>query len=92
MKVEFNKMSKDFFQHIFQKQQQREAVPGNEVIADWALRLICLLYPEKSTCQYEHPAEIEAAFQKLEQELCDYLGVEYVCLFSNGTLALITAL
>ena len=30
--------------------------------------------------------------QKLEQELCDYLGVEYVCLFSNGTLALITAL
>lgn len=29
---------------------------------------------------------------QLEQALCDYLGVEYLSLFSNGTLALITAL
>lgn len=30
--------------------------------------------------------------QKLEKALCDYLGVDYISLFSNGTLALITAL
>ncbi|EJD6585298.1 DegT/DnrJ/EryC1/StrS family aminotransferase, partial [Providencia rettgeri] len=30
--------------------------------------------------------------QQLEKELCEYLGVEHICLFSNGTLALITAL
>lgn len=30
--------------------------------------------------------------KKLEQALCDYLGVKYISLFSNGTLALITAL
>lgn len=30
--------------------------------------------------------------QKLEQELADYLGVKYISLFSNGTLALISAL
>ncbi len=30
--------------------------------------------------------------QKLEAELCDYLGVEHVALFANGTLALVTAL
>lgn len=29
---------------------------------------------------------------QLEEELCKYLGVEYISLFSNGTLALITAL
>ncbi|CAD6540169.1 DegT/DnrJ/EryC1/StrS family aminotransferase [Paraburkholderia metrosideri] len=29
---------------------------------------------------------------QLEAALCDYLGVEYLSLFSNGTLALITAL
>ena len=29
---------------------------------------------------------------QLEQALCDYLGVEHLSLFSNGTLALITAL
>jgi dTDP-4-amino-4,6-dideoxygalactose transaminase len=30
--------------------------------------------------------------QALEQELCDYLGVRHISLFSNGTLALVTAL
>lgn len=30
--------------------------------------------------------------QELEKALCEYLGVEYLSLFSNGTLALVTAL
>ena len=30
--------------------------------------------------------------QRLEKALCDYLGVKYISLFSNGTLALMTAL
>lgn len=30
--------------------------------------------------------------QKLEKALCDYLGVDYISLFANGTLALISAL
>lgn len=30
--------------------------------------------------------------QQLEKALCEYLGVKYISLFSNGTLALITAL
>ena len=30
--------------------------------------------------------------QQLEQELCDYLGVPYISLFNNGTIALVTAL
>jgi dTDP-4-amino-4,6-dideoxygalactose transaminase len=30
--------------------------------------------------------------RQLEQELCRYLGVEHISLFSNGTIALITAL
>lgn len=30
--------------------------------------------------------------QQLEKALADYLGVEHLCLFSNGTLALLTAL
>lgn len=30
--------------------------------------------------------------QQLEQALCDYLGVEHVALFNNGTIALLTAL
>lgn len=30
--------------------------------------------------------------QQLESELCDYLGVEHISLFTNGTIALVTAL
>lgn len=30
--------------------------------------------------------------QELEKKLCEYLGVKYISLFSNGTLALVTAL
>jgi dTDP-4-amino-4,6-dideoxygalactose transaminase len=30
--------------------------------------------------------------QKLEQALCEYLGVEHISLFANGTIALVTAL
>ncbi len=30
--------------------------------------------------------------KQLEQALCDYLGVKYISLFANGTLALVTAL
>lgn len=30
--------------------------------------------------------------QQLEQELCDYLGVKHISIFSNGTIALIAAL
>jgi dTDP-4-amino-4,6-dideoxygalactose transaminase len=30
--------------------------------------------------------------QQLERELCEYLGVEHIALFTNGTLALVTAL
>ncbi|TCT09058.1 DegT/DnrJ/EryC1/StrS family aminotransferase [Paralcaligenes ureilyticus] len=30
--------------------------------------------------------------QQLEQALCDYLGVEHISLFNNGTIALLTAL
>lgn len=30
--------------------------------------------------------------QQLEEALCDYLGVKYVSLFANGTIALVTAL
>lgn len=30
--------------------------------------------------------------QQLERELCEYLGVEHLALFTNGTIALITAL
>ncbi|WP_318370456.1 DegT/DnrJ/EryC1/StrS family aminotransferase [Enterobacter sp.] len=42
--------------------------------------------------QNKHLTNAGPFHQQLEQALADYLGVEHLCLFSNGTLALLTAL
>jgi len=42
--------------------------------------------------QSKHIANNGPFHQQLESKLCDYLQVPYISLFSNGTLALITAL
>jgi len=41
-------MKEQFLKDIFLKQQQKEQVPSNDVIANWASKLICILYPELS--------------------------------------------
>ena len=42
--------------------------------------------------QSKHLTNAGPFHQQLETELAKYLGVEHLCLFSNGTLALLTAL
>ena len=41
-------MKDEFYEHIFQKQQQVEAVPPNLEITSWAIQVIRLLFPEQS--------------------------------------------
>ncbi|RYF98585.1 MAG: hypothetical protein EOO02_18615 [Chitinophagaceae bacterium] len=72
-------MSKKFYQHIFDKQQGVEAVPPNETIASWALRLIHLLYPEKAEYFPETVAELEKAAMFLEKELVRILNATKAC-------------
>lgn len=42
--------------------------------------------------QNKHLTNAGPFHQQLERELADYLGVEHLCLFNNGTIALLTAL
>lgn len=72
-------MDKKFYEAILERQRQREAVPSNEVISQWALKLICLLYPEKSNCQYADTAAIESEFSALETELTTLLYATKAC-------------
>jgi serine O-acetyltransferase len=72
-------MSKKFYQHIFDKQQGVEAVPPNETIASWALRLIHLLYPEKAEYFPETVGELEKAALFLEKELVRILNATKAC-------------
>jgi serine O-acetyltransferase len=75
-------MNTDFFKLLFNKQQQKEAVPSNEVIASWASHLIGLLYPEQSQCAYTSVTEIEEEYAKLKEDLIHILN-------ANKALALI---
>lgn len=68
-----------FYQHIYEQQQQTDAVPPNEKIARWALQLICLLYPERAACFSSSAANIEAAFNQLEDELYELLIATKAC-------------
>ena len=77
-------MDEAFYRHILQKQQQIEAVPPNEVIASWAVRLLRLLYPEQSKRHYNSVRQIEEEFSALEQSLVCMLNDTKACQNCNN--------
>ncbi|MDB5134392.1 MAG: serine acetyltransferase [Mucilaginibacter sp.] len=66
-------MDKEFYQSILTKQQITGAVPSNKEIANWALEVIRLLYPEQSNRLFTYVHQLEAEFKKLEKMLCEIL-------------------
>lgn len=72
-------MNKDFLQQIFNKQQQKQQVPSNKVIAGWARKLIHVLYPELSETTYQNIESIDAEFRKLERELVLIMDLTKAC-------------
>lgn len=77
-------MKKEFYQHIFEKQQQIETVPPNDKIAAWALQLICLLFPEKTECFAASSKQVEDSFNQLEGELAIILNNTKACADCNN--------
>ncbi len=72
-------MNHEFFQHIFEKHQNIEAVPSNKEIASWALRVIRLLFPEQSKKAFSSVKEIEAELLVLEGELREVMEATKAC-------------
>lgn len=72
-------MSKEFFKRIYNAQQGVEALPPNERIADWALHLISLIYPERAQSFSASPEEIEQKFRELEKHLVFILNATKAC-------------
>ena len=77
-------MNPDFYHHIFKKQQLVEAVPSNTEIADWAQRVIHLLYPEQAKQVFDSPQQIEAEFLALEKELSNIMDATQACSNCNN--------
>lgn len=72
-------MNKEFFEHIFEKQQHIEAVPSTKEIAAWALHVIRLLFPEQSKYFFASPVQIEEEFLKLQNELKVIMDATKAC-------------
>ena len=73
-------MNEDFFKHIFQKQQDADAVPSNKEISGWALKLIRLIFPEQSKRTLNSIQELQMEFGSLETELCKIMEATKACL------------
>jgi serine O-acetyltransferase len=72
-------MKEEFLNSLYLKQQQKEQVPSNKVIANWASRLICILYPEMSKCNHSTVEAIEDELRKLQKELKQILDATKAC-------------
>lgn len=73
-------MKDEFLKQIFQKQQQKQKVPSNTVIASWATRLIYNLYPALSADSFDSPKAIGDGFSLLKTELVQLLdGIQAFC-------------
>lgn len=79
-------MNDDFLKSIFRKQQRLEAVPPNEVIANWASTLLRLMFPERASTRMSSVAEIKQAFEVLEEELTEILNATTACRNCNNHL------
>jgi cysteine synthase B len=77
-------MDNEFYKKIFFKQQIKENVPPNSSIADWALRLIALLFAEFSCNSYTSFQEVRSEFKVLEDELVKTLNATHACVECNN--------
>nr|WP_205573370.1 serine O-acetyltransferase EpsC [Flavisolibacter nicotianae] len=73
----------DFFHDLFRQQKQKDVVPSNREITGWAERLICVLYPQLSTCVLCSEEAIRKVFVELEVELTNILNTTTACEHCN---------
>ncbi len=72
-------MEQEFYKHLFNKKQQLESVPSNDEIALWALKLIGLLYPERSKIPFNTINELKEVFTFLKKELFTIMEATGAC-------------
>lgn len=72
-------MNRYFLKHIFERQKNIEAIPSNEEIANWALDVISLLFPEVSMDRFFSVEEMEIEWQRLKDNLGTILNATKAC-------------
>ena len=77
-------MRRELLEDIFKKQEKKELVPSNEVIAAWALQLISVLFPEIAKKNYPTVHAIDTELIKLEKELVQIMNATKACYDCNN--------
>lgn len=72
-------MSEEFYLHIFNKQREIEAVPSNKEVAEWAIGLMNLIYPERVTSPDYSINEIKRLFARQKTVLVNILNATKAC-------------
>jgi serine O-acetyltransferase len=72
-------MNEQFYNHIFNKHLQVDAVPSNKEITSWALQVIRLLFPEQQRQDYLSVQQVKEEFEKLQAELAIIMKATRAC-------------
>jgi serine O-acetyltransferase len=72
-------MDLGFYKYIFDKQKSAESVPSNAEIAEWAIQLIGILFPQFTNQTYSEEIAIKSAFDKTEKDLIYLLDNTHAC-------------
>lgn len=73
-----------FLEKIFSRHQQTDFVPPNAHIAQWALRVIGLLYPEQAKQLFTAFEQVQEEAAQLEQGLKEIMDTTIVCQDCNA--------
>jgi serine O-acetyltransferase len=72
-------LNTDFYKELFHQQQLRDAVPSNKEITKWTERVICVLFPQLSTCVLRSEQAVKDVFLELQAELVNILDTTTAC-------------
>lgn len=76
----------DFYEQLFQKQLEVQDMPSNERIAEWAVNVLHLLFPERDSKGFQSVEEIKLAFEQSEKELFELLLKTKACAHCDNKL------
>ena len=69
----------DFYAHLLKKQNDVMEMPSNKRIANWALDILEMLFPEQKSSAFNTVKDIESAFRQSEQELEEIMRRSKIC-------------
>lgn len=69
----------EFYRHIYQKQMEVQDMPSNARIADWAMHVLHLLFPERHSSHFQNEDDVRKAFEEAKEELLELLLKTKAC-------------